>query len=101
MRIGVLASGTGTLFEAILAAAPEDQQGFITRLQTDGTLPYDNVADLLSDALAGQGDRQRWILEHWPHIVEYAELRAVTDTPGPDMDATLVSCPMLCTAPTP
>jgi len=77
--------------EVILASAPEDQRVFITRLQTDGTLPYDNVADLLSEALTAQGDRQRWILEHWPHIVEYAELRAVTDTPGADTNATLAT----------
>jgi conjugative relaxase-like TrwC/TraI family protein len=75
--------------EAVFATAPEDQRGLISQLQADGTLPYDNAADLLADALAVQGDRQRWILEHWPHIVEYAELRAATDTPGPDLEAML------------
>ncbi|MGE0796258.1 MAG: MobF family relaxase, partial [Acidimicrobiia bacterium] len=75
--------------DAILATAPADQRDLITQLQADGTFPYDNVADLLAEALATQGDRQRWILEHWPHTVEYAQLRQAIDTPGPDMDEVL------------
>ena len=27
-------------------------------------------AEMLTDALAAQGERRRWILEHWPHVVE-------------------------------
>lgn len=84
--------------EAILATAPADQRTLISQLQADGTLPYDNVEELLADALSDQGDRQRWILEHWPHVVEYAELRAVADTPGPDVGVLLSA---LQTAPSP
>jgi conjugative relaxase-like TrwC/TraI family protein len=77
--------------EAILAAAPDDQRELITQLRDDGTLPFDNVADLLSEALATQGDRQRWILEHWPHIVEYAEVRQAIETPGPEVEDLLAA----------
>lgn len=72
--------------DAILATAPADQRDLISQVKADGTLPFDNVADLLSDALATQGDRQRWILEHWPHIVEYAEVRHAIETPGPEIE---------------
>ena len=75
--------------EAILATAPADQRGLITQLRAEGTLPYDNVNELLADALAAQGDRQRWILEHWPHVVEYAQLRAAIEAAGPNVDELL------------
>ena len=70
--------------DAVLSTAPADRRDLIARLRTDGSLPFDNVADLLTDALATQDDRRRWILEHWPHIVEYAHVRRTLDTPGPD-----------------
>ena len=31
---------------------------------------------VLESDLAAQGERRRWILEHWPHVVEYQELNA-------------------------
>ena len=77
--------------EAILASAPADQRDLITELRTEGTLPYDNVNELLADALAAQGDRQRWILEHWPHVVEYAQLRTAIDSPQVDVDGPLAA----------
>lgn len=75
--------------EAIFAAAPADQRGLITQLRAEGTIPFDNINELLADALAAQGDRQRWILEHWPHVVEYAQLRAAIDSPQVDVDELL------------
>ena len=75
--------------EAIFASAPADQRGLITQLRAEGTLPYDNVNELLADALAAHGDRQRWILEHWPHVVEYAQLRSAIDSPQVDVDGLL------------
>jgi hypothetical protein len=77
--------------DAILATAPPDQHDLITQLRADGTLPFDNVTDLLSEAFATQGNRQRWILEHWPHIVEYAEVRQAIETPGPEVDELLAA----------
>lgn len=77
--------------EAILASAPADQRGLITQLRTEGTLPYDNVNELLAEALAAQGDRQRWILEHWPYVVEYAQLHMAIDSPQVDVDGLLAA----------
>ncbi len=62
-----------TELDVILATAPADQRHVITAL-TSGQLTLDDTAEVLRDALAQQGDRRRWILEHWPHIVESFEL---------------------------
>ena len=34
----------------------------------------DDTAETLKTALETQHARRHWILEHWPHIVEYAEI---------------------------
>ena len=61
--------------DTIIATAPTDQRHILTAI-TNGQLTLADAAELLADATAGQGDRQRWILEHWPHIVESAEVDA-------------------------
>ena len=61
------------VLDAIIAAAPADQRHAIDAL-VGGQLSLDDTTDVLRDALAQQGDRRRWILEHWPHIVESVEL---------------------------
>ena len=50
-------------------------------------MPFDDIAQLLTDALAAQGERRQWILEHWPHVVEYAQITDATDRDlaGPDL----------------
>ncbi|MBA3289179.1 MAG: AAA family ATPase, partial [Acidimicrobiia bacterium] len=62
--------------DAILATAPPDQQRIITDLH-DGQLTPGDVHQALVDAAATQGQRRQWILEHWPHVVEHAELTRV------------------------
>lgn len=64
--------------EAILATAPPDHRDLIARLQADGGLPMDGLDDALRSALTGQASRRTWILEHWPHVVEYAEVASST-----------------------
>lgn len=59
---------------AVFADAPADHRQLIDRLRDGGMLPLEDTAELLGDALAAQGERRRWILEHWPHVVEYAEI---------------------------
>ena len=75
------------LLDATFATAPADHRGLIDQLQAGGTLPFDDVPDLLTDALAAQGDRRDWILEHWPHVVEYAQIMdtLVRGLAGPDL----------------
>ncbi len=77
--------------DAIFELAPADHRSLIDQLQAGGQLPFDDVAELLTDALAAQGERRRWILEHWPHVVEYAQITATLDTgsAGPDVPAVL------------
>jgi conjugative relaxase-like TrwC/TraI family protein len=79
--------------QAIFATAPTDQRALVNRLQTGGALPLDDTIELLRDALAVQGERRRWILEHWPHVVEYAEItRTLTaDAAGPDVSLVLAT----------
>ena len=55
--------------DAILATAPTDQRHVVQAL-TNGQLTLGDTTEILRDALSQQGERRRWILEHWPHIVE-------------------------------
>jgi hypothetical protein len=57
----------------ILATAPPDTHHLVTQLR-DGQLSLDDTAELLQAALTQQDTRRTWIIEHWPHIVEYQEL---------------------------
>ena len=67
--------------EQILDTAPADCQDLIDRIQ-GGQLALHDVDDLLRTALDQQDTRRQWILEHWPHIVEHAELdRAPSSAP--------------------
>jgi hypothetical protein len=68
-----------TELDAIIATAPADQRLTIAAL-IGGQLTLTDTDDLLRDALAQQGDRRRWILEHWPHIVEVAEVELAVPT---------------------
>lgn len=60
--------------DALFADAPPDCRGLIERLHHGGQLPTVDTAELLRDALATQGERRRWILHHWPHIVEHTQI---------------------------
>jgi len=77
--------------DAIFELAPADHRSLIDQLHTGGQLPFDDVAELLTDALAAQGERRRWILEHWPHVVEYAQITATiaAGSAGPDVGPVL------------
>ena len=66
-----------TELDAILASAPADQTDFIASLVI-GQLSLTDTVDVLREAVLQQGDRRRWILEHWPHIVERAEVDQVS-----------------------
>ena len=59
--------------QGILDSAPPDYRPLITQLRDGGQLSFDGTTELLADALAAQDVRRRWILAHWPYVVEYAE----------------------------
>jgi len=77
--------------DGVLATAPTDHRSLIDRLRRGGTLDPDDTTRLLEDALATQGDRRRWILEHWPHVVEYAQINHALARRhvGPDVEPLL------------
>jgi len=72
--------------EVIFATAPPDHRRLIDALAT-GQLTLDDVSQALDQALAAQGQRRDWILEHWPHIVEHAEITRTLSghAAGPDL----------------
>ena len=63
-----------TELDQIFDTAPADQQPLITRLRRGDPQLLDDTAETLKTALETQHARRHWILEHWPHIVEYAEI---------------------------
>jgi conjugative relaxase-like TrwC/TraI family protein len=61
--------------DAILDTAPPDWRPIIVQLRS-GQLTLDDTDTLLA-ATDGQDARRRWILEHWPHVVEHHEVTAI------------------------
>ena len=81
-----------TELDAIIAAAPADQRTTIAAL-VSGQLTLADTDELLRDALGQQGDRRRWILKHWPHMVEVSELDLAAS--ANTYDDMLVGAPVL------
>lgn len=77
--------------DAILDTAPSDQQHLIERLRSGEPRLLNDTAEALTEIVERQRERRGWILEHWPHIVEYAEVTQTLDTGlwGPDIDTIL------------
>lgn len=70
--------------EQLLETAPPYCRRLIDQLQ-NGQLAFDNVDDLLRNAVDQQDARRQWILEHWPEVVEYSELNRAAATAQPDL----------------
>jgi conjugative relaxase-like TrwC/TraI family protein len=62
--------------DALLATAPPDQTRIITAIHTGELSPTD-IHQALLDAATTQAARRDWILQHWPHVVEHAELTRI------------------------
>jgi hypothetical protein len=60
--------------DAILATAPADVRGLIQKMQSMAPLPFDELEDLLAELTSAHRERQYWILQNWPHVVEAAEV---------------------------
>jgi conjugative relaxase-like TrwC/TraI family protein len=59
--------------EQIFADAPADCRQIISQLES-GQLSFDNTTELLTAATYQQDARRVWIVEHWPHVIEYQEI---------------------------
>ena len=68
--------------DTILATAPPDQTRILDALHNGQLHPAD-LDDAIRHALATQDSRRDWILEHWPHVVEHAELTRLDHAHGP------------------
>jgi hypothetical protein len=73
--------------DIILATAPDDQRNLIAALRRGDQLPLAETARLIGDAVATHDERKRWILTHWPHVVEDGEITRCLETGdwGPDI----------------
>jgi hypothetical protein len=71
--------------EAILDTAPDDTRGVIVAVRA-GQLALTDIDEILRAADTARDARKRWILEHWPHVVEHAEVTAALEQQqwGPD-----------------
>ena len=68
--------------DQLLADAPSDQTRIITAIR-NGELQPDDVDKALGDAADIQKERRQWITEHWPHVVELAELTKLSEAHDP------------------
>lgn len=75
----------------ILDTAPSDQHHLIERLREGEPRLLNDTSEALAAVVEQQQGRQSWILQHWPHIVEYAEVTHTLDSGlwGPDIDTIL------------
>ena len=87
--------------DRLFADAPDDQRALIHRLQTGGRLDLDDHPTQLADAVATQHARREWILDNWPHLVEYDEIRSILTNRawGPDTTTLLANLEPHATGP--
>jgi hypothetical protein len=68
--------------ERLFADAPPDQSRIIDDLIA-GRLTAQDVHTALAEATQAQTERDRWILAHWPYIVEHHELQRLAEQHDP------------------
>ena len=81
--------------DAILATAPADVRGLIHRVQSMAPLPFDELDSLLTNLASAHYERQHWILQHWPHVVEAAEVSVALDASPADGQSVIFDEPAL------
>jgi conjugative relaxase-like TrwC/TraI family protein len=72
--------------DAILATAPAVVREHSDRTGRPGEEPLDGFEPSPHDTADAQGQRRRWILEHWPHVVEAAEIERAGACDQPPAD---------------
>jgi conjugative relaxase-like TrwC/TraI family protein len=65
--------------ETLFATAPKDARGLVDRLSR-GQLDLHETGELLARASAQVDQRQRWIIDNWPHVVEFQEINRTLAT---------------------
>jgi conjugative relaxase-like TrwC/TraI family protein len=77
--------------DEILDTAPSDQRDLINRLRAGEPRLLNDTAEALAEIVEHQRGRRDWILEHWTHIVEFAEVTQTLDAGlwGPDVETIL------------
>jgi hypothetical protein len=60
--------------DTILSTAPADVRDLFNGGRSSDMLPFDDVDTLLADLTGTRRDRQQWVLEHWPEVVESIEV---------------------------
>ena len=73
--------------DAILATAPAAVRGLIEKVQNMEALPFDEIKSLLGDVSVAHRERQRWILQHWPHVVDAAQVVRARDVASAQIEA--------------
>ena len=68
--------------DQLMADAPVDQTRIITALH-NGELHPTDLDTALDQAAGTQKARRQWIVEHWPHVVEHAELTKLSNSHDP------------------
>jgi conjugative relaxase-like TrwC/TraI family protein len=69
--------------EAILASAPPDVRPLMETLRSSDQQSLLDTQAELRQALERHGHRAAWILEHWPHVVEYAQVASAMERVAP------------------
>ena len=62
--------------EEVFDAAPPDSRPIIDAVRA-GQLTLTDVDELVREATTARDARKQWILEHWPHVVEYDEINTL------------------------
>ncbi len=65
--------------DAILATAPPDTRRLIDRLTSDNPPTLAEAHDELQHALDVSDARRKWILQHWPHVIEHLQVEAALE----------------------
>ena len=72
-----------TELDALVATAPLDQRRAIERI-TASCIEPSELHRTLVNAVHVRGERQRWILANWPHVVELQQINMLIATQTPD-----------------
>ena len=74
---------------ALFDTAPADVRPLIDQLTRGEGLPFDDLGEVLRDALVQRDARRDWIVHNWPYVVEAAEIATALDSLAADVTSIL------------